>query len=171
VKAYLGEDSPDRGLSPGEVVRITPRKADVDYRGVQAKARPDILLSSASLSTTADTDDLSSLGVPVYRPKSRDFHDPLDSWEDLEPELNNRRSHNFDLELDLTRTDISLTGPTGYPVVLPSTPTSPLGGSVQKMHYHYPEGRERSMERRRSSGHSRARSGERSSRARTPTHV
>ena len=25
------------------------------------------------------------------------------------------------------------------PVVLPSTPTSPLGGSVQKMHYHYPE--------------------------------
>ena len=29
----------------------------------------DITLSTASLSTAADTDDLSSLGVPVYRHK------------------------------------------------------------------------------------------------------
>ena len=51
--------------------------------------------------------------------RSKDFHDPLGSWDDLEPELNNRRSHNLDLDLDLdlTRTDISLTGPTGYPVI------------------------------------------------------
>ena len=88
--------------NPGEVVRITPKKGEVDYPGVQAKhakARPgftskstlchgvvcvyeceghnqmtpnrssDITLSSASLSSAADTDDLSSLGVPVSRPK------------------------------------------------------------------------------------------------------
>ena len=91
--------------NPGEVVRITPKKGEVDYPGVHAKhakhakARPgftskstlchevvcvyeyeghnqmtpnrssDITLSSASLSSAADTDDLSSLGVPVSRPK------------------------------------------------------------------------------------------------------
>jgi len=173
VKIYLGDEVDN----PGEVVRITPKKGEVDYHGVHAKARPDITLSSASLSSAADTDDLSSLGVPVYRPKSKDFHDPLGSWDDLEPELNNRRSHNFDLELDLTRTDISLTGPTGYPVMLPSpaSPSSPVGGSSQRVHYHYPEGRERSMERKKSldrTHNGRARSHERPhSRARTPTHI
>merc|ERR1711971_790069 len=127
VKIYLA----DQVDNPGEVVRITPKKGEVDYH---AKARPDITLSSASLSTAADTDDLSSLGVPVYRPKSKDFHDPLGSWDDLEPELNNRRSYNLDMELDLTRTDISHTGPTGYPVMLPSpaSPSSPVGGSTQR---------------------------------------
>jgi len=174
VKIYLG----DQVDNPGEVVRITPKKGEVDYPGVHAKhakARPDITLSSASLSSAADTDDLSSLGVPVSRPKSKDLHDPLGSWDDLEPELNNRRSHTFDMELDLTRADISLTGPTGYPVMSPTSPSSPLGGSMQRVHYHYPEGRERSMERKKSldrTANGRARSQERPhSRARTPTHI
>ena len=29
--------------NPGEVVRITPRKGEVDYQGVHAKARPGFL--------------------------------------------------------------------------------------------------------------------------------
>lgn len=166
VKLYLG-DQVDVGLSSGvgELVRITPLKGEVDYSTLQRKARPDITLSSASLASSADTDDLSTLGVQVSRPRSTDFPDPLGSWDDLEPELNNRRSRNLELELDFTQTDISLTGPTGYPVLLPSPSPSPIGGSRQRLHYHYPEGRRRSTERGRSL--ERAQNG----RARTPTHL
>ena len=91
---HLKYDRISKVDNPGEVVRITPKKGEVDYQGVHAKARPgtckdhdenediadeddfyvetifsDITLSSASLTSAADTDDLSSLGVPVYRPK------------------------------------------------------------------------------------------------------
>ena len=32
--------------------------------------------------------------------RSKDLHDPLGSWDDLEPELNNRRLYNIDMKLD-----------------------------------------------------------------------
>ena len=85
-----------------------------------------------------DTDDLSTLGVPVGQ---KEFVDPLSARNDLEPELDVRRSKDMNdgrqletqvgeimihfnssvLHLSLLPgTDISLTGPTGYPVLLPS---------------------------------------------------
>lgn len=150
VKLYLGDQVDTSGV--GEVVAITPRKAEVDYLEVQARSKPDITLSTASLATTDDTDDLSTLGVPISRPRNPGFPDPLGSWDDLEPDLKNRRSLNLE-NLDVNRTDITLTGPTQYPVMLsnpsPASPSSPLG-SLQKVHYHFPEGRERSTERSKS---------------------
>ena len=110
--------------------------------------------------------------------------DPLSAWNDLEPELDVRRSRNFDeshtgrqlecqvgeimihfnssvLRLSLPPgTDISLTGPTGYPVLLPSPGHSPTS-TLQKLHYHIPEGRQDRQER--------TKSGE--WRARTPTSI
>ena len=50
-------------------------------------------LQRNSNSFSDDTDDLSTLGVPVGH---KDELDPLSAWHDLEPELENRRSRNFD---------------------------------------------------------------------------
>ena len=50
-------------------------------------------LQRNSNSFSDDTDDLSTLGVPVGH---KDDLDPLSAWNDLEPELENRRSRNFD---------------------------------------------------------------------------
>ena len=50
-------------------------------------------LQTNSNSFSDDTDDLSTLGVPVGH---KDDLDPLSAWNDLEPELENRRSRNFD---------------------------------------------------------------------------
>merc|ERR1712059_181528 len=180
VKMYLG----DQVDSPGEVVTITPKKKEVNYQEVHARAKPDISLhSTSSANTSWDTDDLSSMGVPVSRPKScyaalcvhkspyafmsksTQFPDPLGSWEDLEPGLKKIRSLN--LEIDLNRTDVTLTGPTGYPVFLSSPTHPPMGSSTssQRIHYHYPEGRGRSTERGRSLDRTS------SGRTRTPTRM
>ena len=50
-------------------------------------------LQRISNSFSDNTDDLSTLGVPVGH---KDDLDPLSAWNDLEPELENRRSRNFD---------------------------------------------------------------------------
>ena len=158
----------------------------------------DVQFSYASFSSD-DTDDLSTLGVPVGQ---KEFVDPLSAWNDLEPELDVRRSKNLEdmnngrqletqvgeimihfnssvLHLSLPPgTDISLTGPTGYPVLLPSPVHSPTG-TLNKLHYHIPEDRQERHERTKSgewrksgdwrkSGESRI-SGE--WRSRTPTNI
>ena len=46
-----------------------------------------------SNSFSSDTDDLSTLGVPVGH---KDDLDPLSAWHELEPGLEKRRSKNFD---------------------------------------------------------------------------
>jgi len=150
VKMYLGDTK-------------TPN-SNQKQRQEEFQRRPDIQFSYASFSSD-DTDDLSTLGVPVGQ---KEFVDPLSAWNDLEPELDIRRSRNLDemnsgsvLRLSLPPgTDISLTGPTGYPVILPSPGHSPTS-TLSKLHYHIPEARQDRQER--------TRSGE--WRARTPTSI
>lgn len=101
----------------------------------------EIILPSSPSSD--GTDDLSTLGI-----RMKEFPDPLASWEDLEPELNSRRSRNLDLEREelqlrpdhslLSPTHVvRLSGPTGYPVTIPSPKHSPYT-SIQKLHLHTP---------------------------------
>ena len=56
---------------PGKITMITRTRTRMIFS--------DITLSSASLSSAADTDDLSSLGVPVFRPKYAFLH----LWDQL----------------------------------------------------------------------------------------
>ena len=175
VKMYLGDntriDNPGQKHKQEEYQKRPGTQSNKWVWGIR-KHFPfitDIQFSYASFSSD-DTDDLSTLGVPVGH---KEFVDPLSAWNDLEPELEIRRSRNLEdlnqsrqlgcqvgeimihfnssvLRLSLPPgTDISLTGPTGYPVLLPSPGHSP-SSTLQKLHYHIPEDRQDRQERTKS---------------------
>ena len=184
VKRYLSDSQPDgrpNQKQRQEQFQRSPGKKNRIKRPQTEKMYLDIEFSYASFSSD-DTDDLSTLGVPVGQ---KEFVDPLSAWNELEPELDKRRSRNLDdmnssrqlecqvgeimihfnssvLRLSLPPgTDISLTGPTGYPVILPSPGHSPTS-TLPRLHYHLPEARQQER-------HEKTRSGE--WRARTPTSI
>ena len=64
----------------------------ITQHGTDFPDLPDIKQRNSN-SFSDDTDDLSTLGVPVGH---KDDPDPLSAWNELEPELEKRRSKNFE---------------------------------------------------------------------------